>query len=99
MGVAVGPAAGEDSNPQFDQYCSVCHGPDARGIDNFGVNLIDSAFVAGSSAAQLVEFLKLGRIADDPANVSGRPMPGFAWLSESELEAIAAFLKSRNAGG
>ncbi len=83
-------------NVQFDQYCSVCHGPDARGVANLGVDLAGSAFVARASQEQLVAFLRVGRLADDPASITGRPMPEFSWLAESELESIAAFLKSRN---
>lgn len=82
----------------FDQYCIACHGPDARGIANLGVNLVGSVFVDRASMEQLVEFLKVGRPADDPASLSTRPMPGFSWVSESELESIAAFLKSLGTG-
>jgi mono/diheme cytochrome c family protein len=96
--VATAPAtvarAAADSNPYFEQYCIGCHGPDARGIENAGVNLVDSAFIATTSDQGLVEFLKVGRLPDDPANRTGRPMPGFSWVPESELKSVAAFLKS-----
>ncbi len=91
--VASAPAA--DTNAQFDQYCIGCHGPDARGVANLGVDLVASAFVAKSSQQVLLEFLKAGRLPDDPANSTGRPMPGFSWVPEGELESVAGFLKSR----
>jgi mono/diheme cytochrome c family protein len=91
VAVALATAAG---NVQFDQYCSSCHGMDAQGIGNLGVSLIDSAFVARTSEQDLVEFLKVGRLPDDPATVSGRPIPEFSWVAEGELQAIASFLKS-----
>lgn len=97
-GAATMAAAAGDFNPQFDQYCIACHGPDGRGVANLGVDLVASAFVGRNSEAALVEFLKAGRLPDDPASVTGRPMPGFAWVPEGELTSIAGFLKSRSGG-
>jgi mono/diheme cytochrome c family protein len=93
-----GPASADSDTgaAAFDLHCISCHGPDARGIENVGVDLVASALVSGSSQRELVGFLAAGRTADDPASLTGRPMPGFAWLSESELAAIAAFLKARS---
>lgn len=93
------PVVAADGSELFDVHCIACHGPDARGIEDQGVDLVASPFVARESAAGLVEFLKAGRVADDPASVTGRPMPGFYWVAESELEALAAFLKDRSGGG
>jgi mono/diheme cytochrome c family protein len=91
-------AAAGDSNPQFELYCIACHGPDARGIEGAGVDLIASKFVAGKTEDGLVAFLKTGRLPDDPASRTGRPMPGFAWVPEGELKSVAAFVKARNQG-
>lgn len=91
-------AAGPDGNALFDVHCIACHGPDGTGIDNLGVDLVASAFVAGSTEEGLVAFLQAGRLPDDPASLTGRPMPGFAWVTEGELRALAAFVKARNAG-
>lgn len=90
------PAAADDSNAAFEQYCIGCHGPDGRGIENLGVDLVDSPFVVRTSEQGLVEFLAVGRLPDDPETRAGRPMPGFSWVPESELKSIAAFLKSRS---
>jgi mono/diheme cytochrome c family protein len=87
-------AAPVDGSAAFDQYCIACHGADARGIDNLGVDLVGSEFVARTPEAGLVEFLRIGRLPDDPATLTGRSMPGFSWVSEGELKAIAVFLKS-----
>lgn len=96
--LALGPAAARaaDDSPEFDQYCIGCHGPDGRGISSLGVDLVTSPFVAAQPAEALVAFLKAGRLPDDPASRTGRPMPGFAWVPDSELKALAAFLKSRS---
>lgn len=92
------PAAAEDaaSNDKYTANCMACHGPDLKGVDQLGVNLLTSKFVAAKSTGELVEFLKIGRMPDDPATVSGRPMPGFSWIPEAELQEIAAFVKSRH---
>lgn len=92
-------AAAPDGAALFDVHCIACHGPDGRGIDNLGADLVASAFVARNGEPALVEFLKAGRLPDDPASLTGRPMPGFAWVADSELRALAAFLKSRNGKG
>lgn len=78
--------------------CIACHGADLAGVEGLGVNLVTSKFVAAQPAAALLAFLKAGRMPDDPATVTGRPMPGFGWLPEAELAAIVAFVKSRNGG-
>jgi mono/diheme cytochrome c family protein len=80
----------------FAANCVACHGPDLKGVQGLGVNLVASKFVAGKSVAQLVAFLKVGRQPGDPASVAGRSMPAFAWLAEADLTAIAAYVKGRN---
>ena len=52
-----------------------------------------SAFVGQSSSRELTEFLKAGRLPNDPQTVSGRPMPGFAYVAEADLTAISDYLK------
>lgn len=94
--IASPTAVAADESPEFDQYCIACHGPDGRGEDNLGIDLVASAFVKKSSAEELVAFLKVGRFPDDPASLTGRPMPGFSWVSDSELAALASFLKARS---
>jgi len=89
-------AAAADGGDVFAQNCLACHGSGGEGIENLGANLRDSAFVRDTAAAALVEFLRVGRFPDDPASATGRPMPGFGWLTDGELEAVAAFIKSRS---
>jgi mono/diheme cytochrome c family protein len=82
------------SSAQFEQNCVACHGADARGVEGLGVSLVDSAFVAKNTEAQLAAFLKQGRMPDDPASLTHRPMPSFSWVPEADLQAIAAYLKN-----
>jgi mono/diheme cytochrome c family protein len=84
-------------NAKYATNCLVCHGADLKGVDQLGVSLVESKFVAGKSEAELVEFLKVGRLPDDPNMLTGRPMPGFSWIAEEELREIAAYVKSQTA--
>ena len=102
-GLAVGAAAfsvaacaAEADSPEFQQNCVACHGVDAKGVEGLGVNLIESPFVGRTSGKDLVAFIRQGRLPDDPNSRTGRPMPGFSWIPEADLQAIAAFVKSRN---
>ena len=87
------PDAGATSE-LFTAHCMACHGADARGVEGLGLNLVDSQLVATSDSAQLAEFLKAGRSLDSPDNVSGVPMPAFAWMSDAQLAEITGYLKS-----
>lgn len=93
---AAGPA--DAGATAYATNCIACHGADLAGVEGLGVNLVTSKFVATRSPDALLAFIKAGRMPDDPATVSGRPMPGFGWLPEAELAAIVAFVKSRNGG-
>jgi EmrB/QacA subfamily drug resistance transporter len=77
----------------FAMHCATCHGKAGLGVDGLGVSLVDSSFVANAASEDLVVFLRQGRMTADPASVSGRPMPGFAWLPETSLRELAARLQ------
>ena len=77
----------------FSAQCVACHGADAKGVEGLGLDLTASELVANSSTAELVEFLKVGRMPTDPASVTGIPMPGFAWMQPADLNAVASYLK------
>jgi len=82
----------------FGTNCVACHGPDGKGVEGLGLNLMESRLVAASSPADLIVFLQAGRAADAPDNVSGVPMPSFAWMSDADLAEVAAYIKSLNQG-
>lgn len=87
-------ASGADGQRLFNAQCISCHGFDALGVEGLGVSLVDSEFVSTSSQSELVEFLKVGRMPTDPGTVIGLVMPGFPWLAEQDLAALADYLKS-----
>jgi mono/diheme cytochrome c family protein len=83
----------------FAGTCASCHGPDAKGLPNLGKNLTTSAFVKSESDAQLLNFIKTGRPASDPANTTGVDMPpkgGNPALTDANLMDIIAFLRTIN---
>lgn len=81
----------------FQQTCFTCHGPDGKGIPNLGKNLTTSEFVKNATDDELLSFILAGRTVDDPENTTGVAMPpkgGFDFLTESDIEAIVAFVRS-----
>jgi len=92
------PVAGEAN---FNNRCSVCHGPGGEGIIGLGKPLTTSEFAAGLTDEALLAFLIEGRASDDPANTTGIVMPGRAGvppLSDEELVDVIAYLRTLNAG-
>lgn len=82
---------------KFQQTCSACHGPDAKGLPNLGRDLTVSTFVIGQSDDDLIAFVKIGRSVSDPANETGVDMPpkgGNPALSDDDLYDIVAYLRT-----
>ena len=100
-GANASPSAGDASAGEelFNGSCTACHGQGAVGIEGLGKGLIDNAFIAGLDDAALVEFIIVGRLADDPANTTGIAMPakgGNPSLSDDQLGDIVAYLRTLN---
>ena len=88
------PAAQAAGNSQvYATQCAACHGVDAQGVEGLGLTLAGSDFVGRNSEEQLVAFLKAGRALDDPDNVTGVPMPAFAWMDDAQLQEVSAYVK------
>jgi disulfide bond formation protein DsbB len=86
-----------DGKALFMVTCPACHGQDAKGVTGLGKDMTTSEFIKGLSDAELVEFIKLGRPADDPLNTTGIPMPAKGLnmaLSDDEILAIVKFIRS-----
>jgi mono/diheme cytochrome c family protein len=82
-------ARGED---YYRQSCAGCHDPTGGG-EGVGVPLVDSPFVLNATDAELLDFLRVGRSADDPDNVTGVTMPAYGgrpdWEDEQLWDVIA----------
>jgi disulfide bond formation protein DsbB len=89
----------EKGKELFLGTCASCHGPDAKGLPGLGKDLTTSAFVRQQTDVQLVEFIKKGRPATDPANTTGVDMPpkgGNPALTDQDLADIIAFIRTFN---
>jgi len=82
-----------DGSALYALHCAACHGSDRAGVAELGVTLLGSSYIARTNNNELVSFLKVGRMPGQPGNVSGRVMPGFSYLADAELEALADFLR------
>src|SRR5436190_22393655 len=83
------PAMIERGNTIYGINCRLCHGPDLRGGDMGGVNLLRSPIVLGDQEGELIlPVVKNGRSAE------GRPpMPPLP-LSEDDVKAVSAYIHS-----
>lgn len=80
----------------FRTTCAGCHGPAGAGLPNSGKPLTTSEFIADRGDPDLLDFLKKGRMPNDPANTTGILMPprgGNMMLSDQELMDIIAHLR------
>lgn len=94
--VAGDAAAGREL---FLSSCQSCHGADAQGVEGLGKTIADSDFIASTSGADLIDFVKTGRPSGDPDNTTGIDMPakgGNPALSDDEIADIVAYMKSLN---
>ena len=81
----------------FRVTCPACHGSDAKGVPGLGKDMTTSAFIQSQSDAELVEFIKRGRPADDPLNTTGVAMPAKGAnvnLSDADILAIVEYIRS-----
>jgi mono/diheme cytochrome c family protein len=81
----------------FKGTCATCHGPDAQGMPRLGKNLHENPFVQRQNDEALVAFLKQGRPATHPDNLTRVDMPpkgGNPVLTDDDLKAIVAYLRS-----
>lgn len=94
--VLVGNTGEMDGSALYTGTCAICHGPDAHGLPNLGLDLVTSEFVGSMDDAELVAFLKTGRVAWDPANTTGATMPAYGGnpsLTDEQLVQIVLYLR------
>lgn len=80
----------------FKTTCVACHGDDGKGIEGLGKNWTTSEYIASSTDDELVEFLKVGRTIEDPANSTGVAMPprgGNPSLTDDDLRNVVLYMR------
>ena len=86
---AADPAVVERGKTLYGVNCRLCHGPDLRGGDMGGVNLMRSQLMLTDQDGELIyQVVKSGR-----ANPGMPPMPPLP-LAENDVKAIAAYIHS-----
>ncbi len=81
----------------FRTVCATCHGQNGEGMPNLGKSLQGSAFVAGMSDQDLVQFMIEGRPATHPDNTRGVDMPpkgGNPAFTDEQLQLIVVYMRS-----
>lgn len=98
------PRVGPNASPEVvlgqelvDQSCTACHGKDYTGVSGLGTSFVDNAYIQEHTDAEVALLIKEGRLHDAPDNDSGVAMPpygGNTRLTDNDLAAIAAFLRT-----
>ena len=81
----------------YEVTCIACHGPDAVGITGLGKDWTVSEFIRNSSDADLMAFIKQGRLAADPDNTTGVDMPAMGGnneLTDQDLADVIAYMRT-----
>ncbi len=77
----------------FLETCAGCHGYLGEGVAGLGLPIVTSPLVVYASDADLLAFLREGRAADHPDNVTGVAMPPSGgrpdWTDQDLLDLIA----------
>jgi len=76
--------------------CITCHGPNGRGMPGLGRDLTRSTFVSENKDRALAAFIRAGRPADHPLNltkVAMPPMAGRTDMTEENLAQVVVFLR------
>jgi mono/diheme cytochrome c family protein len=87
-------AAGEKV---FMTTCATCHGKDAHGLPKLGKDLHSNQFIHEKTDQELIDYVKVGRLATDPLNTTGVAMPpkgGNPALSETDIANVVAYLRT-----
>lgn len=75
----------------FASVCRACHGPEGRGIEGLGRDLVESDFVAGISDEDFRRFIAVGRPNARP--VAMPPKGGRDDLTDEDLRHVVAYVR------
>ena len=87
----------KEGKEKFKEYCSSCHGEDAKGVKDLGKDIVGGTFIQGLNDFELLNFIKIGREIDDPDNTTGLamlPKGGNPGIFDPDINAMIAFLRS-----
>ena len=81
--------------------CRSCHGAGGEGMSGQGKDIRGVEFVTSRSDDELLDFIKIGRVASDPLNTTGVAMPpkgGNPLLKDTDLLDVIALVRTFEAG-
>ena len=81
----------------YRESCQTCHAPDGRGVPGLGNSMVDNEFIQSHTDEELIAFIKVGRPASDPDNLTGvdmLPYGGNPSLTDQDLQDIVAYLRT-----
>ncbi|MEP6917064.1 MAG: c-type cytochrome, partial [Acidobacteriota bacterium] len=84
------PVLIERGQTLYGANCRLCHGPDLRGGDMGGVNLLRSTLVLNDQHGELI----LPVVHNGRANPGMPPMPPFPQIPEADVKALAEYIHS-----
>lgn len=91
--VTAGQANAERGRAYYLETCMGCHGTNGEGVPGLGLPLITSPLVLYAADADLLAFIREGRAADHPDNVTRVAMPPSGgrpdWTNTQVLDLIA----------
>lgn len=93
-------AAMAEARTNYLRTCAMCHGPQGQGIGSLGNSLVGTEFMRGNNDEELVQFLKVGRMPNDPASTTGMLMPprgADPSLTDEDLKNIVLYMRTFSA--
>ena len=75
--------------------CHACHGPEAKGVPNLGVDLTDDEWLHSDGSLEgILESIRQGVTGDKSSSGTLIPPKGGSALSEEQLSAVATYVWS-----
>ncbi len=93
---ATGSGNIESGKQHFEETCAGCHGFQGQGVPGLGLPLVTSPLILYAPDADLLAFIRAGRPAGHPDNVTGVSMPpsgGRPDWNDQQITDIIAYLR------
>ena len=75
--------------------CTVCHGPDAKGLPSLGANLTDTEWLHSKGTYDdIVKQIMTGVAADKSTSGTAMPPKGGSSITDAQVKAVAAYVWS-----
>lgn len=89
-----------EARTNYLRTCAMCHGPQGQGVGGLGNSLVGTEFMRATSDEEMTQFLKVGRMPNDPANTTGMLMPprgADPSLTDEDLKNLVLYMRTFSA--